>query len=90
MKATLETLEADLEDLEESVKYVSFFDTLSLLIINRIVESTDARMFGLDDAEVQRRRRYVSDVHKEIQVRSFLIVQAVATLTSYVSLEHEG
>ncbi|KAF8235036.1 snare protein TLG1/Syntaxin [Tricholoma matsutake] len=52
LKATLETLEADLEDLEESVK---------------IVESTDARMFGLDDAEVQRRRRYVSDVHKEIQ-----------------------
>lgn len=55
LKATLETLEADLEDLEESVK---------------IVESTDARMFGLDDAEVQRRRRYVSDVHKEIQSRT--------------------
>ncbi|RDB30032.1 Syntaxin-10 [Hypsizygus marmoreus] len=52
LKATLATLEADLGDLEESVK---------------IVESTDARMFGLDDAEVQRRRRYVSDVRKEIQ-----------------------
>ena len=36
---------------------------------NRIVESTDARMFGLEDAEVQRRRRYVGDVQKEIQVR---------------------
>jgi hypothetical protein len=47
-------------------------------------------MFGLDDAEVQRRRRYVGDVRKEIQVRSLLIVQAVATLTSYVSLELEG
>ncbi|CAA7267194.1 unnamed protein product [Cyclocybe aegerita] len=42
LKATLASLEADLEDLEESVK---------------IVESTDARMFGLDDAEVQNRRR---------------------------------
>ncbi|KAF9467821.1 snare protein TLG1/Syntaxin [Collybia nuda] len=52
LKATLAALEADLEDLEESVK---------------IVESTDARMFGLDDAEVQRRRRYVGDVRKEIQ-----------------------
>ena len=27
-------------------------------------------MFGLDDAEVQRRRRYVGDARKEIQVRS--------------------
>jgi len=52
LNATLATLETDLEDLEESVK---------------IVESTDARMFGLDDAEVQRRRRYVGDVRKEIQ-----------------------
>ncbi|PPQ87649.1 hypothetical protein CVT25_011487 [Psilocybe cyanescens] len=51
-KATLATLEADLEDLEESVK---------------IVESTDARMFGLDDAEVQKRRRYVGHVRKEIE-----------------------
>ncbi|KAG6919827.1 hypothetical protein DXG01_000332 [Tephrocybe rancida] len=52
LRGTLATLEADLEDLDESVK---------------IVESTDARNFGLDDAEVQRRRRYVSDVRKEIQ-----------------------
>jgi len=52
LKATLATLEADLEDLEESVK---------------IVESTDARMFGLDDAEVQRRRSYVGQVRKEIE-----------------------
>ncbi|KAH9478510.1 Syntaxin-6 [Psilocybe cubensis] len=52
LKATLATLEADLEDLEESVK---------------IVESTDARMFGLDDAEVQKRRRYVGHVRKEIE-----------------------
>ncbi|PPQ66390.1 hypothetical protein CVT24_007219 [Panaeolus cyanescens] len=52
LKATLAALEADLEDLEESVK---------------IVESTDARMFGLDDAEVANRRRYVSHVRKEIE-----------------------
>ncbi|KAJ6595757.1 t-SNARE [Mycena vulgaris] len=51
LKATLAALEADLEDLEESVK---------------IVESTDARMFGLDDMEVQERRRYVVHVRKEI------------------------
>ncbi|CAK5261868.1 unnamed protein product [Mycena citricolor] len=51
LKATLAALEADLEDLEESVK---------------IVESTDARMFGLDDLEVQDRRRYVVQVRKEI------------------------
>ncbi|KAF8068859.1 t-SNARE, partial [Lyophyllum atratum] len=41
LRATLATLEADLEDLDESVK---------------MVESTDARMFGLDHTEVQRRR----------------------------------
>ncbi|KAJ7158363.1 t-SNARE [Mycena crocata] len=51
LKATLASLEADLEDLDESVK---------------IVESTDARMFGLDDMEVQERRRYVVHVRKEI------------------------
>jgi len=52
LKATLASLEADLEDLDESVK---------------IVESTDARMFGLDDAEVQKRRRYVGYVRTEIR-----------------------
>ncbi|KAF7325919.1 SNARE domain protein [Mycena kentingensis (nom. inval.)] len=51
LKATLAALDADLEDLEESVK---------------IVESTDARMFGLTDAEVQERRRYVVHVRREI------------------------
>ncbi|KAJ7211335.1 t-SNARE [Mycena pura] len=51
LKATLAALEADLEDLEESVK---------------IVESTDARMFGLDDMEVQERRQYVVHCRKQI------------------------
>ncbi|KAK0444604.1 syntaxin 6, N-terminal-domain-containing protein [Desarmillaria tabescens] len=51
-KATLAALEADLEDLEESVK---------------IVESTDPRMFALTHDEVTERRRYVEHVRKEIQ-----------------------
>lgn len=51
LKATLAALEADLEDLEESVK---------------IVENTGARMFGLEEAEVMERRRYVGFVRKEI------------------------
>ncbi|KZP15278.1 hypothetical protein FIBSPDRAFT_867369 [Athelia psychrophila] len=52
LKATLAGLDADLEDLEESVK---------------IVESAGARMFGLDEAEVMERRRYVGRVKREIQ-----------------------
>jgi len=71
-KATLAALEADLEDLEESVKYVLYPSSLPSRtnILRRIVESTDARMFGLDDAEVQKRRRYVGHVRKEIEVGS--------------------
>ncbi|TFY70797.1 hypothetical protein EVG20_g2211 [Dentipellis fragilis] len=52
LKGTLAALEADLEDLDESVK---------------IVESTGARMFGLDDAEVIKRRQYVAHVKREIE-----------------------
>ncbi|KAH9947546.1 syntaxin 6, N-terminal-domain-containing protein [Amylocystis lapponica] len=52
LKATLAALEADLEDLEESVK---------------IVESTGARMFGLEESEVMERRRYVGHVRREIE-----------------------
>ncbi|KAI0346668.1 hypothetical protein BDW22DRAFT_1405417 [Trametopsis cervina] len=51
LKATLAALEADLEDLEESVK---------------IVETTGARMFGLEEQEVMERRRYVEFVRREI------------------------
>ncbi|KAI0918544.1 hypothetical protein AcV5_002506 [Taiwanofungus camphoratus] len=53
LKATLAALEADLEDLEESVK---------------IVESTGARMFGLEETEVIERRRYVGYVRREIEL----------------------
>ncbi|KAH8101171.1 t-SNARE [Cristinia sonorae] len=52
LKATLAALEADLEDLEESVK---------------IVETTGPRMFGLEEAEVISRRRYVGLVRSEIE-----------------------
>jgi len=54
LKTTLSELETDLGHLEESVK---------------IVETTGARMFGLDDGEVIQRRRYVSHVRSEIEVR---------------------
>jgi hypothetical protein len=36
---------------------------------SRIVETTGARMFGLDDGEVLQRRRYVGHVRSEIEVR---------------------
>ncbi|KAG9313640.1 t-SNARE [Chiua virens] len=52
LKATLASLEADLEDLEESV---------------RVVESTGPRLFNLDEAEVVKRRKYVSRVRREIK-----------------------
>ncbi|KAF8496558.1 t-SNARE [Russula emetica] len=52
LKTTLSELETDLGHLEESVK---------------IVETTGARMFGLDDGEVIQRRRYVSHVRSEIE-----------------------
>ncbi|KAJ4490151.1 syntaxin 6, N-terminal-domain-containing protein [Lentinula aciculospora] len=52
LKATLAALEADLEDLEDSVK---------------IVETTGPRMFGLEESEVQERRRYVAYVRKEVE-----------------------
>lgn len=53
LKATLATLEADLEALEESVE---------------VVESTGPRLFNLGDAEVAERRKYVIRVRKEIEV----------------------
>jgi len=52
LKAMFSSLDADLEALDESVK---------------IVETTGARMFGLDDGEVIQRRRYVSHVRNEIE-----------------------
>ncbi|TFY76266.1 hypothetical protein EWM64_g7747 [Hericium alpestre] len=56
LKATLAAMEADLEDLDESVRQVC---TSSL--------STGARMFGLDEVEVIKRRQYVGHVRREIE-----------------------
>ncbi|KAG7090696.1 hypothetical protein E1B28_009791 [Marasmius oreades] len=52
LRATLTALEADFEDLEESVK---------------IVESTGVRMFGIEEAELQKRKKYVLHVRREIE-----------------------
>lgn len=65
-------------DLEESVKYITIvvIARQPLLLTHsfpshyRIVESRDARMFGLDDAEVSKRRKYVVYVWKTIEVRT--------------------
>ncbi|KAF9513779.1 hypothetical protein BS47DRAFT_1376624 [Hydnum rufescens UP504] len=51
-EGTLATLEADLEDLEASVK---------------IVEDTGGRMFGLEEREVMARRKFVDHVRAEIE-----------------------
>lgn len=52
LKAMLAALYTDLEDLEESVK---------------MVEDTGPRYFGLDDAEVSERRKYVGHVRRQIE-----------------------
>jgi hypothetical protein len=39
----------------------------------RIVENTGARLFGLEEAEVMERRRYVAFVRKEIDVRRYAV-----------------
>ncbi|KAH7098863.1 t-SNARE [Auriculariales sp. MPI-PUGE-AT-0066] len=51
LKATLASLEADLEDLDDSVKSV---------------EQAGARLFGLEEREVMARRAYVNDVRRTI------------------------
>ncbi|KAG8992048.1 hypothetical protein FRB95_004100 [Tulasnella sp. JGI-2019a] len=52
LKATLAALDADLEDLEESV---------------RIVEGSGGRSFGIDDNEVVQRRQFCRFVRAEIE-----------------------
>jgi hypothetical protein len=53
LRATLEALEADLEDLDESV---------------RAIEGAGSR-WGMDDQEIVRRRGFVERVKKEVRVR---------------------
>jgi len=58
LKATLAAMEADLEDLEESVN---------------IVEEAGPRMFDLEESDVMERRGYVNHVKQEIEtIRSEL------------------
>ncbi|TFL02531.1 t-SNARE [Pterulicium gracile] len=52
LKATLASLEADLEVMEESIQ---------------TVEASGARMFGLEEQELQNRKRYVERVRKEVE-----------------------
>jgi len=52
LKGTLAALEADLEDLEGSVK---------------MVEDTGPRLFGLEEGEVMSRRKYVNQVKQELE-----------------------
>ena len=54
LKATLASLEADLEVMEESIQ---------------TVEASGARMFGLEEQELQNRKRYVERVRKEVEGR---------------------
>jgi len=75
LKAALSTLEADLEDLEESV---------------RVVEQTGPRVFGLDDAEVQTRRRYVRDVRRELENMRVEVASSQNASTSYGSRQTAG
>ncbi|EPQ52214.1 hypothetical protein GLOTRDRAFT_80431 [Gloeophyllum trabeum ATCC 11539] len=71
LKATLAALEADLEDLEESVK---------------IVERTGARMFGIEESELMERRQYVDRVRREIEgMRAELASSQPAAPPSYSS-----
>jgi hypothetical protein len=55
---------------ECQVRFSVFFFALRLLTPARIVESTGARLFGLTDAEVLVRRRYVKHVKSEIEVHA--------------------
>jgi hypothetical protein len=53
-------------------KWYRCFGTLHSLtrILYRIVEETGARMFGLEEGEVAKRRQYVSRVRRTVQVGS--------------------
>ncbi len=92
-------MDADLDDLEESVRCVSFgsLDLVGFLtdqLLSRtysIVEQTGPRMFGLDEAEVIQRRQYVRRVRKEVEVRPSPLPACVgADWTARVEYEGRG
>ena len=48
------------------------------------MESTGARLFGLEEEEVIERRRYVSHVRQEIEVRIFVTIWGVGGFSTRV------
>lgn len=73
LKATLATLEADLETLEDSIK---------------VVESKGPRLYNLDDIEVADRRRYVGRVRQEIQDMKAEVAELSHLVASRLSYPH--
>ncbi|KAG8747218.1 hypothetical protein FRC10_001834 [Ceratobasidium sp. 414] len=61
LKGTLAALDADLEDLEESVRYAPAQGN------HWIVEETGGRLFGVEESEVVARRKYVVHVRTQIE-----------------------
>ncbi|KZO95373.1 hypothetical protein CALVIDRAFT_168568 [Calocera viscosa TUFC12733] len=77
LRGTLAALEADLEELEGSV---------------RVVEETGARLFGISEEELQGRRGYVREVRKDIEnMRADLSSTRLSRPPSYTSqLQAQG
>ncbi|KAG8944711.1 hypothetical protein FRC04_001610 [Tulasnella sp. 424] len=71
LKATLAALDADLEDLDESV---------------RVLEETGGRIFGIEDSEVISRRKYVTFVRGEIEVLHIMEQTMVKLLKKMIKL----
>lgn len=69
-----------------STRFTLTLSHLGWMSSPRIVETTGARMFGLDDREVIQRRRYVSHVRGEIEVRGAYIPREQSESSSHTSL----
>lgn len=83
-------LDADLEDLEGSVRYVFLGLTcsntqsgVSFWRGSRIVEETGGRLFGLEEKEVIERRKYVGRVRQEVEVGSLFHVLLLQDLPGH-------
>jgi len=76
LRGTLAALEADLEELEGSV---------------RVVEETGARLFGITDGELQGRRGYVREVRRDIESMRADLSSRLSRPPSYTSqLQAQG
>ncbi|KZT62552.1 hypothetical protein CALCODRAFT_206374 [Calocera cornea HHB12733] len=73
LRGTLAALEADLEELEGSVK---------------VVEETGARLFGISEEELQGRRGYVREVRREIESMRADLISRLSRPPSYTSQLH--